>query len=264
MPLVMTAASPAGFQIRGREMSIDSFPVGLEMHVSYPELQVNLTLLSVTQLKFEIKDGPFARTETVDIQVVPLGNSLFAVSWQEHDGATVTNVQDYDRGLIHSFATLPDGEFLRMTGTFTVTRPADRTSDERPHRNKALVLDAMTSLFQRHDTSAVERLYAADYIQHNPNIPQGRDALQALVAGLSPSVYYEPGLIIAEGDLVAIHGRIRGWADIPQVVVDIFRVEEGKLVEHWDVLQDEMPVALGGISMFDPEEGAGRAQPETA
>ncbi|MBR9906206.1 MAG: nuclear transport factor 2 family protein, partial [Gammaproteobacteria bacterium] len=57
----------------------------------------------------------------------------------------------------------------------------------------------MTSLFQRHDASAVERLYAADYIQHNPNIPQGRDALQALVAGLSPSVYYEPGLIIAEG-----------------------------------------------------------------
>lgn len=264
MPLLMTAASPAGLQIRGREMSIDSFPVGLEMHVSYPELQVNLTLLSVTQLKFEIKDGPFARIETVDIQVVPLGNSLFAVSWQEHDGATVTNVQDYDRCLIHSFATLPDGEFLRMTGTFTVTRPADRTSDERPHRNKALVLDAMTSLFQRHDASVVERLYAADYIQHNPNIPQGRDALQALVAGLSPSVYYEPGLIIAEGDLVAIHGRIRGWADTPQVVVDIFRVEEGKLVEHWDVLQDEMPVALGGISMFDPSEGAHHAQPETA
>ncbi|CAN0444465.1 unnamed protein product [Ectocarpus sp. 12 AP-2014] len=244
-------------------MSIDSFPIGLEMHVAYPELQVNLTLLSVTQLKFEIKDGPFARIETVDIQVVPLGNSLFAVSWQEHDGATVTNVQDYDRGLIHSYATLPDGEFLRMTGAFTITRSADRTADERPHRNKALVLEAMTSLFQRHDASAVERLYAADYIQHNPNIPPGRDALQALVAGLSPSVYYEPGLIIAEGDLVAIHGRIRGWADTPQVVVDLFRVEGGKLVEHWDVLQDEMPVAHGGVSMFDPEEGAYRTQSET-
>lgn len=245
-------------------MSIDSFPIGQEMQVSYPNLQVIVTILSVTQLKFEIKDGPFARVETVDIQVVPLGNSLFAVSWQEHDGATVTNVQDYDRGLIHSYATLPDGEFLRMTGVFTVTRSADRTSDERPHGNKALVLEAMTSLFQRHDASAVERLYAADYIQHNPNIPQGRDALQALVAGLSPSVYYEPGLMIAEGDLVAIHGRIRGWADAPQVVVDIFRVEGGKLVEHWDVLQDEISVALGGISMFDPEEGAYRIQSETA
>ena len=56
----------------------------------------------------------------------------------------------------------------------------------------------MTSLFQRHDASAVERLYTRNYIQHNPNIPQGRDALAALVAGLSQAVYYEPGLMVAE------------------------------------------------------------------
>lgn len=230
------------------------------MDVSYPNFQVSLMLLSLTQLRFEIKEGPFARTEVVDIQVMPLGNSLFAVSWQENEGATVTNVQDHDRGLIHSFATLPDGRFLRMTGTFTITRPADRASDDRPQRNRALVLEAMTSLFQRHDASAVERLYAPDYIQHNPEIPQGRDALVALVSKLSPAVYYEPGLIVAEGDLVAIHGRIRGWADQPQVVVDVFRIEDGRLAEHWDVLQNEVPVtdALGGVSMFDPEEGARR------
>jgi hypothetical protein len=159
-------------------MSADRFPTGLEMDVSYPNFQVSLTLLSVTRLRFEIKQGPFARTEIVDIQVVPLGNSIFTVSWQEKDGATVTNVQDYDRGLIYSYATLPGGQFLRMTGTFAITRPADRVFDDRPQRNKALVLEAMTSLFQRHDASAVERLYAPDYIQHNPNIPQGRDALQ--------------------------------------------------------------------------------------
>ena len=247
-------------------MSAERFPVGLEMDVIYPNFKVSLTLLSVTQLKFEIREGPFARTETVDIQVVPLGNSIFAVSWQEKDGATVTNVQDYDRGLIHSFATLPGGQFLRMTGPFAITRPADRVFDDRPQRNKALVLEAMTSLFQRHDVSAVERLYAPDYIQHNPNIPQGRDALQALVADLSRAVYYEPGLIVAEGDFVAIHGRIRGWADTPQVVIDLFRIEDGKLAEHWDVLQNEVPVteALGGMSMFDPEEGAHRTQPATA
>jgi predicted SnoaL-like aldol condensation-catalyzing enzyme len=248
------------------KMSMDRFPIGLEMDVSYPNFQVSLTLLSVTQLKFEIKEGPFARIEIVDIQVVPLGNSIFAVSWQEKDSATVTNVQDYDRGLIYSYATLPSGQFLRMTGTFAVTRPADRAFDDRPQRNKALVIEAMTSLFQRHDASAVERLYAPNYIQHNPNIPQGREALQALVADLSQAVYYEPGLIVAEGDFVAIHGRIRGWADEPQVVIDLFRVEGGKLAEHWDVLQNEVPVtaALGGMSMFDPEEGAHRTQPGTA
>ncbi|KAA0697017.1 nuclear transport factor 2 family protein [Halopseudomonas laoshanensis] len=141
-----------------------------------------------------------------------------------------------------------------MTGSLTVKGPADLITDERPHRNKALVLEAMTSLFQRHDVSAVERLYAADYIQHNPTIPQGREALQALVASLSPDVYYEPGRMIAEGDYVAIHGRIRGWAEAPQIVVDIFRVDGGKLAEHWDVLQEEVLAAeaAGQVSMFEP------------
>lgn len=237
-------------------MSIDQFPIGLEMDVAYPEFQVSLTLLSRTQLKFEIKDGPFARIEIVAIQVVPLGNGMFAVSWQENSGASVVNVQDYDRGVVHSYATLPDGRFLRMKGAMTVTRSAQKVSDERPQRNKALVLDAMTSLFQAHDATAVDRLYAADYIQHNPDIPQGRDALRTLVAGMSKGVYYEPGMIVAEGDLVAIHGRIRGWAEAPQVVVDLFRIEGGRLAEHWDVLQDEAQVRTSGsVPMFDPREG---------
>jgi predicted SnoaL-like aldol condensation-catalyzing enzyme len=239
-------------------MSLDRFPVGLEMDVSYPEFRVSLTLLSTAQLKFEIKEGPFARIEVVDIHIVPLGNSLFAVSWQEKDGATVANIQDHDRRLVHSFATLPDGGFLRMTGTFAITRPSDVAFDDRPRHNKALVLEAMTSLFQRHDASAVERLYTRDYVQHNPDIPQGRDALQALVANLSDTVHYEPGLAIAEGDFVAIHGRIHGWADTPQVVVDLFRIEDGRLAEHWDVMQEEVPTtaSAAGISMFDPGEGA--------
>ena len=143
----------------------------------------------------------------------------------------------------------------------TVNQLIRKPRQDKPSRNKALVLEAMTTLFQRHDASAVERLYAPDYIQHNPHIPQGRDALKGLVAGISKDVYYEPGLMIAEGDLVAIHGRIRGWAEVPQVVIDVFRIEGGKLAEHWDVLQDEAVVnpALGGITMFDPKESARRA-----
>ncbi len=123
----------------------------------------------------------------------------------------------------------------------------------------------MTSLFQRHDASAVERLYARNYIQHNPNIPQGRDALTALVASLSQDVYYEPGLMIAEGDFVAIHGRIRGWADAPQVVIDLFRIEDGKLAEHWDVLQNEVPAnaALGGPRNVSSREATRRPQSAT-
>ena len=123
-------------------------------------------------------------------------------------------------------------------------------------RNKALVLEAMTRLFQRKDPLAVERLYAPDYIQHNPGIPPGREALAKLVARLPSALFYEPGLVIAEGDYVAIHGRIRGWAPRPQIVIDIFRVEGGRLAEHWDVLQDEIPAegSKSGATMFSPGE----------
>jgi predicted SnoaL-like aldol condensation-catalyzing enzyme len=239
-------------------MAIGSYPVGLELEVTFDAFKATLTLVSDTRLKFEIKEGPFAHSELVDTHVAPLGNGLFAVSWKEASGATVTHVQDFDRGVIHSHATLPDGQFLRLCGPFRVLRPASVVSDERPQRNKALVLDAMTSLFQRHDATAVERLYADDYVQHNPHIPQGRAALKALVQQMAPDVYYEPGLILAEGDFVAIHGRIRGWAPAPQVVVDLFRIENGRLAEHWDVLQDEAPAAAAvtGIAMFDPGEAA--------
>lgn len=125
-------------------------------------------------------------------------------------------------------------------------------------RNKSLVLEAMTTLFQRRDPLAVERLYAPEYIQHNPEIPQGREALAKLVAQLPATVFYEPGMIIAEGEYVAIHGRIRGWAANPQVVVDIFRVKDGLLAEHWDVLQDEAGAtgSKSGVPMFVPDEGA--------
>jgi predicted SnoaL-like aldol condensation-catalyzing enzyme len=236
-------------------VSIEDFPVEQEMIVAYPDFTVHLTLRSTTEMTFEIKEGPYAHAETVQIKVVPLGNSIFAVSWREASGATVTNVQDYDRGVVHSFITLPGGEFLRLNGPITVTRPADSASDHRPDRNKALVIEAMTALFQRHDASAVERLYAPDYIQHNPHINQGRDELKVIVEKLSADVWYEPGLVIAERDLVAIHGRISGWALLPQIVVDLFRVEDGKLAEHWDVLQDEVEAPPGGVTMFEPAEG---------
>lgn len=119
-------------------MSMDRFPVGLEMDVSYPEFQASLTLLSTSKLKFEIKAGPLARIEVVDIHIMPLGNSLFAVTWQEKDGATVANIQDFGRRLVHSFATLADGRLLRMTGHFEITRPSDVVFNDPPRRSKAL------------------------------------------------------------------------------------------------------------------------------
>lgn len=72
--------------------------------------------------------------------------------------------------------------------------------------------------------------------------------------------------MVAERDLVAIHGRIRGWTDRPQIVIDLFRIEDGQLAEHWDVLQNEVAPAdaPAGTAMFDPSEAGFWPSPECA
>jgi predicted SnoaL-like aldol condensation-catalyzing enzyme len=98
----------------------------------------------------------------------------------------------------------------------------------------------------------VNQHFDQGYIQHNPKVPNGRDAIPALISQLTKGFRYEPGMIIAEDNLVMIHGRYTGWGPKPMVGVDIFRVVDGKLVEHWDVLQEEVPdsATASGNPMF--------------
>jgi predicted SnoaL-like aldol condensation-catalyzing enzyme len=118
--------------------------------------------------------------------------------------------------------------------------------------NKALVLAGIKGVFIDRDPSAVDRLFSADYRQHNPQIPNGPAAIKALLGNLSRDFKYEPGLVMAEGDYVSIHGRYTGWGPKPMIAVDIFRVANGKIAEHWDVMQEEVPAAqsANGNSMF--------------
>jgi predicted SnoaL-like aldol condensation-catalyzing enzyme len=107
--------------------------------------------------------------------------------------------------------------------------------------SKAIALKAIRGVFIERDARVVQELFAPDYIQHNPTIPSGRDAISALVGSLPEGFRYEPGMVVAEGNIVMIHGRYVGWAPEPMVAVDIFRVDNGRLVEHWDVMQAEIP-----------------------
>jgi predicted SnoaL-like aldol condensation-catalyzing enzyme len=108
-------------------------------------------------------------------------------------------------------------------------------------RSKAIALKAIRAVFIERDVRIVEELFAPDYIQHNPTIPNGRDAIAGLLGSLPEGFRYEPGMVVAEGSIVMIHGRYVGWAPEPMVAVDIFRVDNGRLVEHWDVMQAEVP-----------------------
>jgi predicted SnoaL-like aldol condensation-catalyzing enzyme len=106
-------------------------------------------------------------------------------------------------------------------------------------RNKALVLKAFDLLFNKRDYAVAEKCFSPQYIQHSAHIPPGRAGLFNLTEGLPPTLKYESQLVVAEGDFVMLHGRFSGIPGPAWVVVDIVRIAEGILVEHWDVIQDE-------------------------
>jgi predicted SnoaL-like aldol condensation-catalyzing enzyme len=120
-------------------------------------------------------------------------------------------------------------------------------------KNKALVLEAFETLFNKRDYAAAERYWSPNYIQHSAHIPPGREGLFNLVKHSPVTMKYENGSILAEGNLLMLHGRL---SDVGQpanlIVVDIVRIEDAVLAEHWDVIQDEATreSSKSGLPMF--------------
>jgi predicted SnoaL-like aldol condensation-catalyzing enzyme len=120
-------------------------------------------------------------------------------------------------------------------------------------QHKALVLEAFDTLFNKRDYSAAERFWSDHYIQHSAHIGQGRDGLFNLIRTVPETLRYENRLIVAEGNYVIAHGRFSGNGRAAAwIAADIVRVENGKLAEHWDVLQDEATQveSVSGLPMF--------------
>jgi predicted SnoaL-like aldol condensation-catalyzing enzyme len=120
-------------------------------------------------------------------------------------------------------------------------------------KNKALVLEAFDTPFNKRDYAAAERYWSPHYIQHSANIAPGREGLFDLVRSAPPALKYEAGMIVAEGDVVIVHGRFSGnGRPVNWVAADIVRVVDGTLAEHWDVLQDEATQedSKSGLPMF--------------
>jgi predicted SnoaL-like aldol condensation-catalyzing enzyme len=121
--------------------------------------------------------------------------------------------------------------------------PARKNSMSRTNqeKNKALVLEAFDTLFNKRDYVTAERYWSPHYIQHSAHIPPGREGLFNFIKSIPPTLKYEPGSIVAEGDLVIVHGRFSGFgAPVNWIAADIVRIQNGFLVEHWDVIQDEV------------------------
>ena len=130
-------------------------------------------------------------------------------------------------------------------------------------RNKAVVLRYMLEVINEQKLHVLDEILAEDWIAHNPTEQNGRENLKALFGGFfkqMPDIHADVKRIIAEGDLVVVQShytlrkedRGNDWAPGSGATADIFRLEDGIIVEHWDVVQRPIPdKSVNGNSMFD-------------
>ena len=126
-----------------------------------------------------------------------------------------------------------------------------RTPEE--EANLALVLDMFAQVLNPMDSGAADRFIAPDYIQHSRLAEPGRDGLKAfldMIRGQTPEAVHDVKRAFVDGDHVTVHYHVRRWpGDKGWAVIDIFRIEDGLIAEHWDVMQD---VVEGGPNPLGP------------
>lgn len=126
-----------------------------------------------------------------------------------------------------------------------------RTPEE--ETNLALVLAMFEQVLTPMDSSAVDRFISADYIQHNQLAEPGREGLKRfldMIRAETPEAVHEVKRALVDGNLVTVHYHVRRWPnDNGWAVIDIFRIEDGLIAEHWDVMQDVVP---GGPNPLGP------------
>jgi len=122
-----------------------------------------------------------------------------------------------------------------------------------PEQSKKLVLEAFDTLFNKRDYAAAEKFWSPHNIQHSAHIEAGREGLFNLIKKLPATLKWMHGVILAEDDVVIVHGRYSGHGlPAPWIVADIVRIENEVLAEHWDVIQDEATKeqSKSGLPMF--------------
>lgn len=120
--------------------------------------------------------------------------------------------------------------------------------------NRALVLEFYDNFFNKHQVDEASKVVAEDYIQHNPNVPDGKEPFVSYFRGYfeeNPTSRVRIVRSAADGDLVWLHVYWPSIGDAPaSAVLDIFRVKNGMIVEHWDVIQEVPEEAANDNTMF--------------
>lgn len=108
-------------------------------------------------------------------------------------------------------------------------------------KNKEVIRKFYQEFFNDHIVGSADKYVREDYIQHNPGVDQGRESLKSAFADKfvsDPEFRLDIKMLIAEKDMVAVYLKnVDPQGNTKCRVVDIYRLEDGMLAEHWDVLQ---------------------------
>lgn len=119
--------------------------------------------------------------------------------------------------------------------------------------NKELVLEALQTLMLDGNVEEVSKYYADDIIQHNAMFADSIESQTGVFAMLSGNEGFDAEFVrvIADDDIVAVHARYEGFGPTAMIAFDVFRVEDGKIVEHWDNLIPEAAPNPSGRTQTD-------------
>lgn len=118
--------------------------------------------------------------------------------------------------------------------------------------NIELVKEYLEIVFNEKNLEKAEKFWSDDMIQHNPSMPNGLDVLRGFIKNPDNKITYDPSIAMESDDIVSIHGRYNNWMGKTMIAVDYFRIKDSKIVEHWDVMQEEVPAgkSVNGNTMF--------------
>jgi predicted SnoaL-like aldol condensation-catalyzing enzyme len=120
---------------------------------------------------------------------------------------------------------------------FASAGPQAQNHHPDPPNIGATARQAMIEIFRDRDSTAINRFFSDQFVQHDPNIADGLSGLRAFVTEVrkSPTANITIYRTIVDGDIVMLHSKYEGWPGFsePVIAFDIFRFKNGKIVEHW-------------------------------